>query len=72
MKKAFLVSMILGVLQAIGGIVAWQFMPEALPIRWDAAGNLNIRKGGTILIPAVLENIRIEPIEPTELLEVYI
>jgi mannose-6-phosphate isomerase len=44
----------------------------ACSIRWDATGSLTIRKGDTVLIPAVLDDIRIEPAEPTELLEVYL
>ena len=43
----------------------------ACSIRWGTAERLNIRKGDTILIPAVLDEIRIEPAEPSELLEVY-
>ena len=42
----------------------------ACSIRWDADESLNIRKGDTILLPAVLNEIRLMPTEPTELLEV--
>jgi len=44
----------------------------ACSIQWNATESLMIRKGDTLLIPAVLEGIRIEPSEPAELLEVYI
>ena len=43
----------------------------ACSIRWSATERLNIRKGDTVLIPAVLESIRIEPAEPAEILEVH-
>jgi mannose-6-phosphate isomerase len=41
-------------------------------IRWGIAENLKIRKGNAVLIPAVLDAICLEPVETTELLEVYI
>ena len=40
-------------------------------LHWDN-GSLNIRKGDTILVPAMIKNVRINPAEPSELLEVYI
>ena len=43
----------------------------ACTILWGANGSMNIRKGDTVLIPAALDGIRIEPSEPVELLEVY-
>lgn len=44
----------------------------ACSLRWGTVEGLDVRKGETILIPAVLDGIRLVPSEPTELLEVYI
>jgi mannose-6-phosphate isomerase len=41
-------------------------------IRWGTTESMNIRKGETVLVPAVLNHIRLTPAEPTELLEVFI
>jgi len=58
--------------QNLDSFVVYICTSGACTIRWGAAENLIIRKGETILLPAVLNNIRIEPLEPTELLEVYL
>ena len=44
----------------------------ACDIRWGTAERLNIRKGETVLLPAILDKIQLTPSEPTELLEVFI
>lgn len=44
----------------------------ACSIRWGTGESLNIRKGDTLLIPAILDEIQLVATEPTELLEVYI
>ena len=44
----------------------------ACSIRWGTTGSLNIRRGDTVLVPAELDEIRLIPSEPTDLLEVYI
>ena len=44
----------------------------ACSIRWGTSESMNIRKGGTVLLPAVLNHIQLAPSEPTELLEVFI
>ena len=44
----------------------------ACSIGWGAAGSMNIRRGDTALVPALLDEIRLIPSQPTELLEVYI
>ena len=49
MKKAFVFSLILGVLQAIGAVVAWQFMPELLPANWGIGGEVTSWTGRWIL-----------------------
>ncbi len=41
-------------------------------IQWGTDESLEIRKGETVLLPAMLKNIRLIPSESTELLEVYI
>jgi len=43
----------------------------ACSINWGTVESIEIRKGDTILIPAVLDELRLIPLEPTELLEVY-
>ena len=58
--------------QNLDSFVIYVCTSGACSIRWSATENLNIRKGDTLLIPAALESIRIEPAESTELLEVYI
>jgi mannose-6-phosphate isomerase len=57
--------------QRLDSFVVYICTSGACSIRWGAAGSLNIRKGDTILIPAILDEIQIIPTEPTELLEVY-
>ena len=57
--------------QNLDSFVIYICTSGACSIRWGTDENLNIRKGDTILIPAVLDRIRIEPAEPTELLEVF-
>ena len=57
--------------QSLDSFVIYVCTSGACSIRWGTAENLNIRKGSTILIPAVLDEIQIIPSEPTELLEVY-
>ena len=44
----------------------------AYSIQWGTTESLNIRKGDTVLIPAILDAIRLIPAEPAELLEVFI
>ena len=44
----------------------------ACSIRWGTAESIKIRKGETILLPALLNNIWLTPSEPTELLEIFI
>ena len=44
----------------------------ACSIRWNTAESMYISKGDTVLIPAVLDTIRIDPADATEILEVYI
>ena len=58
--------------QSLDSFVVYICTSGACSINWGSKGSLNIRKGDTVLIPAVLDSIRIEPIEPAELLEVYI
>ncbi len=41
-------------------------------IQWCGKESLAVHKGDTILLPAILDNIRLVPSEPTEILEVYI
>ena len=41
-------------------------------LNWGTSESLQIRKGDTILLPAVLNKIWITPLEATELLEVYL
>ena len=55
MKKALWLSLILGVLQAIAAIIAWQYMPDLLPTNWNAAGEINRYAGRWILfLPAAI------------------
>ena len=41
-------------------------------IQWNNTDSLKISKGETVLLPAILDEIRLIPSEPTEMLEVYI
>jgi len=55
MKKAFWFSMILGVLQAVAAIIAWQYMPELLPANWGVGGEVTRWTGRWILfLPAMI------------------
>jgi len=58
--------------QSLDSFVIYICTSGACSIRWGTAESLNIRKGDTTLIPAVLDEIQIIPDEPTELLEVFI
>ena len=44
----------------------------AYTISWGSADSVEVRKGETVLIPAVLKDIRLNSSEPAEFLEVYI
>jgi len=55
MKKVFIFSLVLGVLQAVAAIVAWQFMPDMLPANWGVGGEVTRWTGRWILfLPAML------------------
>ena len=43
----------------------------ACSINWNTADSVQISKGETVLLPAVLDHVRLTPTEPTELLEVF-
>jgi len=58
--------------QKLDSFVIYICTSGACSILWGADGNLNIRKGDTVLIPAEIDEVRLTPAEPTELLEVYI
>jgi len=58
--------------QNLDSFVVYVCTAGVCSISWGTAENVNICKGETVLIPAVLKQIRIEPTEPTELLEVYL
>jgi len=58
--------------QALDTFVIYICISGDCTIRWGIAENLKIRKGNAVLIPAVLDAICLEPVETTELLEVYI
>jgi mannose-6-phosphate isomerase len=58
--------------QNLDSFVIYICTSGACSIQWGTADRLNIRKGETILVPAVLDGIRLTPSEPTELLEVCI
>ena len=58
--------------QHLDSFVIYMCTSGACSVRWGTAESLNISKGDTILIPAVLDRIQLIPSEPTELLEVYI
>jgi len=55
MKKAFWFSFILGLLQAVAAIIAWQFMPNQLPANWGVGGEITRWTGRWILfLPAII------------------
>ena len=58
--------------QNLDSFVIYICTSGACSVRWGTSESLNIRKGETVLLPAVLNDIRLTPSEPTELLEVYI
>ena len=58
--------------QSLDSFVIYICTSGVCSIRWGTAGSLIIRKGDTALIPAELDEIRLIPSEPAELLEVYI
>jgi len=58
--------------QQLDSFVIYICTSGACSIRWGATGSLNIRKGDTVLIPAEMDEVRLIPSEPAELLEVYI
>ena len=58
--------------QVLDSFVIYICTSGACSIRWGTDESLNIRKGDTVLIPAVLEEIQLAPTEATELLEVFI
>ena len=57
--------------QTLDSFVIYICTSGACSIRWGVDESLNIRKGDTVLIPAMLDAIWLEPTEATELLEVY-
>ena len=58
--------------QTLDSFVIYICTSGSCSIQWGTPENLNICKGDTVLIPAVLDTIRSNPTEATELLEVYI
>jgi len=58
--------------QNLDSFVIYICTSGACSIRWGTSESMTIRKGETVLIPAVLNAIRLMPSETTELLEVFI
>ncbi len=58
--------------QELDSFVIYICTAGACSIQWGKNETLKIRKGETVLLPAVLKNVRLTPSEPTEILEVYI
>ncbi|MDR2040377.1 MAG: class I mannose-6-phosphate isomerase [Bacteroidales bacterium] len=58
--------------QAIDSFVIYICTSGSCSIEYGPGKITDIRKGETILLPAVLKNIRLIPSEPTEILEVFI
>ena len=59
--------------QNLDSFVIYICTSGACSIRWGTAESImNIRKGETVLLPAVVNDIWLTPSEPTELLEVFI
>ncbi len=58
--------------QKLDSFVIYICTSGACTIQWGGEDSLEVCKGETILVPAVLKDIRLIPSEPTELLEVYI
>ena len=56
----------------IDSFVVYVCTSGACSITWSPAEKINIRKGDTILLPAVLNTVRLIPAETTELLEVFV
>ena len=57
--------------QNLDSFVVYICTSGACTIRWGTSERLNIRKGETLLLPAILDKIQLIPSEPTELLEVF-
>ena len=58
--------------QNLDSFVIYVCTSGACSIRWGTSKSMKICKGETVLLPAVLNKIRLTPSEPTELLEVFI
>ncbi|MDR1154659.1 MAG: class I mannose-6-phosphate isomerase [Bacteroidales bacterium] len=56
--------------QNLDSFVIYICTSGACSVRWGTAESMDIRKGDTLLVPAVLDGIRLIPSESTELLEV--
>ena len=57
--------------QNLDSFVIYMCTTGACSISWGTNESQDIRKGDTILIPAVLEGVTFIPSEPTEMLEIY-
>ena len=58
--------------QKLDSFVIYVCISGDCSIKWNADESMKIAKGDTILLPAVLDDVKLIPSEPTELLEVYI
>jgi uncharacterized membrane protein len=49
MKKALWISLAIGVLQLVAGVIAFQYMPDSLPTNWNVSGEITDWTGRWIL-----------------------